>query len=278
MKSIRKIIKITEELCNGCGGCVHGCMEGALAVIYGKAMLVKDSYCDGEGVCLDLCPNGALAIVEREAEDFDEAAALSYMASQGNAALSGQYQYVHTLSDLMKPSARGYRSGTVFMAPRQCKSAPEAQNAFPQALSQTLSQTLGRPLENAIADFSGTIPGHWPLKMRLVPAGAPFFKNADILMAADCAAATSAAFHSSYAPGKVLLIGCPKLDNSDDYLPKMTEILRKSGPRSCTVLRMELPCCRGFSLVLNEAARLSDSPAPIRHIILSRSGHEIVTA
>ncbi len=138
-----------------------------------------------------------------------------------------------------------------------------------------MPQPSGGCAMRSAADFGEAVPMHWPIKIRLLPAASPFLKGADILMAADCAAAASVSFHSCYVPGKVLLLGCPKIDNADDYLPKLSEIFKKSGIRSCTVLRMDVPCCRGFSLAVDEAARLSFSRVPVQHIILSRSGREI---
>ncbi len=285
MKSIRKIIEIDEELCNGCGQCIPGCMEGAIAIIDGKAKLVKDSYCDGLGACLGHCPTGALTIIEREADGFDEAAALAYMAAQNNNAPSNHH--IQAQVNGAKPLGYGGCPGAAIMGLRGDKSSQSTQpdglkpfgmSGASAANAFSLGSTGAHGAHGAHGSL-GTGPSHWPLKMRLVPVNAPFLQGADILVAADCAAAASPAFHSKYAPGKVLLIGCPKFDNTDDYLPKLTEMFKKSGIKSCTVLRMEVPCCRGFSLVVDEAARLSaklpGSQVPVKHIILSRTGEEL---
>lgn len=270
MKSIRKIIEIDAELCNGCGQCIPGCMEGAIAIIDGKARLVKDSYCDGLGACLGHCPTGALAIVEREADDFDEAAAMVYVASQGKDIPHGHHLR-QAWANGIKTAGPGGCPGAAITDLRQCPS--NQANPANRADQHSDRQTFGSAPAN-FAAAPNRASATWPLKIRLAPAGAPFFKDADILVAADCAAAASPAFHSKYAPGKVLLIGCPKFDNTDDYLPKLAEIFSKAGLRSCTVLRMGVPCCRGLSMVVDEAARLSGSRVPVRHIILSRGGEE----
>lgn len=279
MKSIRKIIEIDEELCNGCGQCIPGCMEGAIAIIDGKAKLIRDSYCDGLGACLGHCPTGALTIVEREADGFDEAAALAYMAAQSNNAPSNHHIQEQVNGE--KLSGHGGCPGAAIMDQRGNKPSQNTQPTGPKPFRMS-GESAASALSTGSTDAPGspgTGPSHWPLKMRLVPANAPFLQGADILVAADCAAAASPAFHSKYAPGKVLLIGCPKFDNTDDYLPKLTEMFKKSGIKSCTVLRMEVPCCRGFSLVVDKAAKLSGKlhagQVPVKHVILSRTGEEL---
>lgn len=266
MRFFRKIIEIDEKLCDGCGQCIPKCTGGAIAIIDGKARLVRDSYCDGLGACTGCCPTGALKIIEREADGFDEAASLAYMAASGKSQPSSQN--TQTRANKERAGYVGCPISTLMNIRQYDEVQAEAQPAEHQsARSAAQHSTANIPTD------SGSM--HWPLKMRIVPSDAPFLQGADILVSADCAAAASPALHNKYTPGKILLIGCPKFDNTDDYLPKLTEIFKKSKIKSCTVLRMEAPCCRGFSLAVDEAAKLSGGRVPTTHIVLSRAGEEI---
>ncbi|MFV0423308.1 ATP-binding protein [Oleidesulfovibrio sp.] len=260
MKRIRKIIEIDEERCNGCGLCVPDCAEGAIAIIDGKAKLVKDSYCDGLGACLGACPQDALHIVEREADDFDEDAAMEYVRKR-DAGLLPDNPPVHD------------SSSAPHNAPHAA-SAQQAKGGCPGSMIRSFKDTpaAGPALAQAAGPVSG--PGHWPLKIRLVPPTAPFLKGAEVLVAADCAAAASPIFHSHFAAGKVVLIGCPKFDDTNAYAQKLADILSTSGIAGMTVLRMEVPCCRGLSDAVNTAARLSGSNIQIKEIIMSCQGQE----
>lgn len=174
---IRRIIKINEELCNGCGACAAACHEDAIGMADGKARLLKDDYCDGLGDCLPTCPTGAITFEEREAAAYDEAAVKARMGSQ-------------------------------------------------------LSQ--------------------WPVQIKLVPVQAPYFKDARLLVAADCTAFAYGNFHNDFIAGRVTLIGCPKLDMVD-YAEKLTEIIRLNDIKDVTIIRMEVPCCGGLEMAVKNA-------------------------
>ena len=208
MKIMRKIIEIDEELCDGCGQCVPSCAEGALVVVDGKARVVRDMFCDGLGACLGECPTGALKIIEREAEDFDEEAAMAHVAAtQGGASASGGC-----------PGA-----GTATFAP---------------VGSAGTSSTAGR-------ESSPSQLGHWPVQIKLCPPDAPFLRGAHLVIAADCSAVAHPDFHRDFVAGNVVLMGCPKFDG--DYTPRLTELFRRSGVAQVTVVRMEVPCCTGLA-------------------------------
>ena len=235
MKIMRNILEINEELCNGCGHCILGCMEGAIAIIDGKAKIVKDSYCDGLGACLGHCPTGALKIIQREAEDFDEAAAMAHVAKLKQ----GQSGGCASLGVMDK----GHHSKDGASHAHGLKHPPRSH-----------------------------APRNWPLKIRLVPITAPFFQDADVIVAADCAAATAPYFQGKYVQDKVLLIGCPKLDNTEEYLEKLTAIFKNPSIKSCTVLRMEVPCCKGLASVVVEALKRAGSKLEAEHLVLDRTG------
>jgi NAD-dependent dihydropyrimidine dehydrogenase PreA subunit len=230
----RNIVKIDEELCDGCGLCVPSCAEGALQIIDGKARLVGDNLCDGLGACLGECPQGAITIEEREAEEFDEVAVHEHLKKQE------------------EPELPCGCPGSAMRA-IACEEEPSVQTG---------------PVKSELT--------HWPVQLMLVPAGAPFLKNADILIAADCVPFKVPDFHSKYLKGKALLVGCPKLDNLDFYRQKFKEIFAVARPSSITVLRMEVPCCGGIVHAVLEARDHSAPGLPVTvHTIGIREGDVI---
>lgn len=201
---VRKIIKIKEELCNGCGACATACHEGAIDMINGKARLVRENYCDGLGDCLPACPTGAITFEEREAPAYDEAAVLRTKAEK----------------EQRKPMSR---------------------------------------LTN------------WPVQIKLAPVCAPYFDEADLLVAADCTAYAYENFHNEFIQNCVALIGCPKLD-AVDYAEKLTDILTENNIRSVTVARMQVPCCGGIELAVKRAMQYSGKKLPWRVVTISADG------
>jgi NAD-dependent dihydropyrimidine dehydrogenase PreA subunit len=231
----RKIVKIDEELCDGCGVCVPSCAEGALQIIDGKARLVGDNLCDGLGACLGECPQDAIIIEEREADEFDEAAVHEHLKKQEE--------------------------------PQQ----PELPCGCPGSALRTIACE-----EEPASVQTGPVKSeltHWPVQLMLIPPTAPFLKDADILIAADCVPFKVPDFHSRYLKGKSLLVGCPKLDNLDIYRQKLKEIFAVARPRSITVLRMEVPCCGGIVHATLEARDQSAPHLPVSvHTIGIREG------
>jgi NAD-dependent dihydropyrimidine dehydrogenase PreA subunit len=239
MSAMRKIVLIDEDKCNGCGECVPACHEGALQVIDGVARLVKEIYCDGLGDCLGTCPQDAITIDEREADEFDAAAVEEHLRSGQGA-----------------PAAAGCPSG-----------------GCPGSGVRTM-----RP-SGATVEAGGDVPpsklGTWPLQLKLVPPFAPFLKNADILVCADCVAFAVPDFHERYVAGRAVLIGCPKLDDLAYYRQKLESIFAESTPQSITVLRMEVPCCAGIAHAAVEARNAAAPDTPIEvHVIGVQGGIE----
>ena len=235
-KTSRKIVKINEDLCNGCGACIISCAEGALKIIDGKAKLVSEKYCDGLGNCLN-CPQGAITIEEREAEDFDEAAVEKHLESK----------------EVEAKSAGGCPSAAV----KQFENL--AGIACPAAIiTEAMSKSR---------------LGHWPVQLTLVPPTAPFLKDADLVLAADCVPFTYAGFHRDFLGENVaLLVACPKLDNFQAHQEKLNAILKQSGIKSLTVLHMEVPCCSGLVHMAKQAILASGNVVPFKDITISIRG------
>jgi len=251
--AIRKIIRIDEEKCDGCGECVTACAEGAIALIDGKAKLVSETYCDGLGACLGDCPQGAISIEEREAAEFDETAVAEHLTGMKTEPASPL------------PSAHGSR---------------HAHGGCPGAALQTLQR---RPAQNSsMAWNTGTSAqsqlGQWPVQLMLVPPHVPFLKGADILICADCVPFAVPDFHQRYLAGRAVLVGCPKLDDLQHYYEKLQEIFATAKPRRITVLRMEVPCCGGIGQAAVQARNLTMRNIPLEiHTIGIRGEVQIET-
>ncbi len=244
MKVLRKIIEIDEEKCDGCGNCVPSCAEGAIEIVDGKAKVIADKYCDGLGACLGECPQDALHIVEREADEFDEEAVEALLKSQA-AEKAGEKK-------APAPKASGCPSASL-------KTFPTA-GPGPFAGGKTI--TPGGP----------SALGHWPVQIRLVPAGAPFLKDADLLIAADCVPVAYPSFHKDLLKGKAVMIGCPKFDDAEGYVEKLADVFARSGIKSITSVIMEVPCCAGLPMIIKKALEKSGADIPLEEVVVSARG------
>lgn len=231
---IRKIIKIDEERCNGCGLCAEACHEGAIGMVGGKAKLLRDDYCDGLGDCLPACPTGAISFEEREAAAYDEEA---------------------VMQNKIKNQAQSIPCGCPGIQSKQIKrdSGSVVANEVP-AMESQLSQ--------------------WPVQIKLVPINAPYFENANLLIAADCTAYAYGDFHNKFIKNRITLIGCPKLDEGD-YSEKLTAIIRNNNIKSVTVVRMQVPCCGGIENAVKTALQNSGKFLPWQVVTISNDGRII---
>ena len=254
---IRKMVKIDEEKCNGCGDCVPSCAEGAIQIIDGKARLLADNLCDGLGACLGDCPVGAITIEEREAEEFDEAAVDEHLKEIGREPLPH-----HDATEA--PAAGGCPSAAVksFAAP--------AGGGCPSARMMNFSET---PAEEA-AEVSSRPSrlAQWPVQLHLVPPTAPFFQGADVVLAADCAPFAYADFQEDLLKGKALAIACPKLDDTSPYVDKLTAMITQSNIKSLTVVHMEVPCCNGLISMARQALANSGRDIPFETVCIGIRG------
>ena len=230
----RRIIEIDENKCNGCGACAAACHEGAIAMVDGKAKLMRDDYCDGLGDCLPACPTGAITFVEREAAAYDE-----------QAVMENKQRKMRKEGMTLPCGCPGSQSRNI-----QRQEAPAVETPQAQQTSR-LSQ--------------------WPVQIKLAPVHAPYFEGAKLLIAADCTAYAYANFHQEFMRGKVTLIGCPKLD-AVDYSEKLTEILRSNDIQSVTILRMEVPCCGGLEMAAKKALQASGKFIPWQVVTISIDG------
>ncbi|MCF8125975.1 MAG: 4Fe-4S binding protein [Desulfotignum sp.] len=244
MKVMRKIIEIDDEKCDGCGNCVPSCAEGAIQIVEGKARVIADRYCDGLGACLGECPQGALNIVEREAEEFDEAAVLQLLEKQAKA----------EEPDAGEPA--------------------RISGGCPSTVVKSFSTSLCDCANQAKTQKSGgpSALGHWPVQIRLVPAGAPFLKNADLVIAADCVPVAYPSFHKDFLAGRAVMIGCPKFDDAQGYVDKLTRVFKESGIKSITSVIMEVPCCAGLPAIVKKALENSGMEIPFSQVIVSARG------
>ena len=230
----RRIIEIDENKCNGCGACADACHEGAIAMVAGKAKLMRDDYCDGLGDCLPACPTGAITFVEREAAAYDE-----------KAVMENKQRKMREQGMTLPCGCPGSQSRNI-----QRQDAPAVETPQAQQTSR-LSQ--------------------WPVQIKLVPVNAPYFDGARLLIAADCTAYAYAAFHERFIRGHITLVGCPKLD-SIDYSEKLTAIIRENNIKSVTVVRMEVPCCGGLEAAAKTALRESGKFIPWQVVTVTVDG------
>jgi len=266
MKILRKIIKIDEELCNGCGLCVPDCAEGSLQIIDGKARLVADNLCDGLGACLGSCPTGALQIIEREAEDFNEEAVHTFLADKKKA---GTIQA--TAPTAVKPSGCPSARLQSFTPPTACQTANKPSLAV---AAPAIPGSHG--IRPSLAVTGGTSAlSHWPVQIRLVPPSAPFLQNADLLVAADCTAVSAPNFQTDFLTGKVVMMGCPKFDDAKSYVQRFAEIIATCKLNSLTILIMEVPCCSSMVGIIRQAIEQAGKTVPVEQITLSTRGEVI---
>ncbi|GMQ79760.1 MAG: 4Fe-4S dicluster domain-containing protein [Thermodesulfobacteriota bacterium] len=242
MKTLRKIIEIDEELCDGCGQCVPSCAEGALEIVDGKAQIIADKLCDGLGACLGECPTGALKVIERKADEFDEEAVEEHLEEK---------------------------------AKETAKVKQQMPCGCPSTHIQTFVPIESHPkaqIPSAIGTDSKSALSHWPVQIRLIPPQAPFLKEANLLVLAYCVAVAYANLHKDFMNGKVVMMGCPKFDGADEYIEKFADLFKTAGIKSITTVYMEVPCCSGLPMIVKKGLEASGQTIPMNDVIVSTRG------
>ena len=269
----RNIIKIDEEKCDGCGNCIPNCPEGALQIIDGKARLVSDLFCDGLGACIGECPNGAITIEEREADAYSENRVMDQIVLGGPNVVKAHLRHLleHNEHNLYKEAIE-YLQDHEIIVPEMDDLKPErqCQGTCPGSMAKDLSI---REAPTAEAGEASSELLNWPIQMHLVSPMAPYFKGADILLAADCVSYSVANFHSRFLKGKTLLIACPKLDtNKEIYIEKLRALVDVAKINTITLMKMEVPCCSGLMSLLKQAMVQATRKVPVKEITIGIKG------
>jgi len=232
--ALRNIVKIDEQKCNGCGLCAKACAEGAIKIIDGKAKLISEVYCDGLGACIGHCPQDAITIEKRQAAEFDEEATKKHLAKE---------------KDKQKQPA--------FVCP----------GMMAETLKEKSDNTPG-----SSADVQSQL-SHWPVQLKLVSPHAPYLANADLLLVADCVPFAMGDFHNKFLKNHSIVIGCPKLDDSQFYIEKLSEILKANKLNSLTVIHMIVPCCFGLTQIAGQAIENSGTKLSFEDVTIDLQGN-----
>ncbi|KAB0671723.1 4Fe-4S ferredoxin [Oryzomonas sagensis] len=244
---LRKIVKIDQDKCDGCGLCVPSCAEGAIKIVGGKAVLSAENLCDGLGACLGECPRGAITVEEREADEFDEAAVERHLVAEG------------------KPVPGHHHA-----AP-----APAQHHHHGGGCPGSRAMSFARPQAAAASEPTGSRQSQlaqWPVQLHLVSTSAPYFQGADLLITADCVPVAYAGYHEDFLKGRAVVMGCPKLDDNQFYQQKLTELFIRSDIKSVTVLKMEVPCCGGIAAAARQAVAASGKQIPYNEVTIGIQG------
>jgi ferredoxin len=270
MKTVREIITIDEEKCDGCGNCVPACVEGALQVIDGKARLVKESYCDGLGACLGDCPQGALTVTKLEVDSYDEGGVLDYLEQKSPELVERHVEHLraHGIASSYAPPAAQSQRTPVAMCPSIQVSA-WSEPALGEAATRAASGA------SAASSASGGEPRvrselrQWPVQLTLLPISAPFLQGADLTLIADCVPFANPNMHADFMRGSAIAVGCPKLDDAPTHIEKLTQILVNNDIRKLKVAYMEVPCCRGLVFIAQHALKASGKELPFEIVMVS---------
>jgi ferredoxin len=274
----RQIIKIDEDLCNGCGLCISGCHEGALQLVDGKARLISELFCDGLGACIGDCPEGAITIEEREAEPYDEIQVIDRMIEKGEATIKAHLKHLHDYNEhvylkqgIDRLKEKGVEINPDFLKPVQDKvHIHHGGGGCPGSMARSFA-----PAEQS-ADDIGDAPSQlrqWPVQLHLINPNAQMFEGKDLLLAADCVPFTMNNFHGKMLSRKMLAIACPKLDTGMDvYVEKLTVLIDERKINTIRVAIMEVPCCQGLLQMAKTALSKASRKIPIKKIVISLEG------
>lgn len=269
----RKIITIDQKKCNGCGECIPNCPEGAIQLIDGKARLISDIFCDGLGACLGHCPQGAISVEEREAEPYDERRVMKNIVKQGKNTIIAHLQHLkeHGETDYLNEALDYLQEHDIEV---EFNTKTETDTFQPQGCPGSQSITIKQEdTSRHNPQFQPSELRQWPVQMHLISPDANYFKQSDLLLAADCVAVSIGDFHQRFLSGKTLAIACPKLDsNKDVYLQKLIKLIDEAKINTITVVTMQVPCCTGLLLLAKKAVEGATRKIPVKHIMVSIKG------
>jgi Pyruvate/2-oxoacid:ferredoxin oxidoreductase delta subunit len=275
MKITRKIVNIDTEKCNGCGECVSACAEGAIELAGGKARLVAEHYCDGLAACLGECPQGAITMIEREAEDFDPEAVEKHLAHTTN----HKFQITNLKSDQDIKNIKSQivnRKSEYNTNNLQSSGEATLPCGCPSTQLQMFQAPCGCSDEPTTGIRQASALTHWPVQIKLVPPTATFLKNADLLIASDCVPVAYPNFHEDFLKGRVVLMGCPKFDDIDEYIKKFADIFRIAKIKSVTIAIMEVPCCSKMPLIVQKGMELAGQSISTEVVVVNARGGIVV--
>ena len=280
----RKIIQIDEDKCNGCGLCIPNCHEGAMQLIDGKARLISDLFCDGLGACIGHCPEGAIEIIEREAEPYDERRVMEILVPKGRNTILAHLEHLrdHNEQEFLQQAINYLKEHKIMMSPEKTENHSHGECGCPGSMARDFNT-------NDVKSDPGVFPSvtagnapplviaselrQWPVQLHLLNPQASYFKNADVLLAADCAAFAMGNFHARFMKGKSIAIACPKLDsNKESYVQKLTSMISDTKINSLTVVMMEVPCCGGLLQMAQAARAGAGRNIPVKQVIVSLQG------
>ncbi len=270
----RDIIRINEEKCTGCGSCITGCPEGALQVIDEKARLISDLFCDGLGACIGDCPEGAIEVEKREAEPYDEYKVMENIVKAGPNVIKAhlQHLYDHGQEDILNQAVNFLKEKNIEIP--NYKEEKPLPCVCPGSMMKDLSEN--KPESSNEPQILSAELKNWPVQLQLLNPSAPYLKNADLLISADCAPFAYANFHQRFLKDKVLIILCPKLDKTiDQYVDKLAEIFKKQDIKSISIVHMEVPCCSGIEIIVKRALEKAQKNIIIKDYTISINGEII---
>lgn len=283
---IREIVKIDEELCNGCGDCVPNCHEGALQIIDGKARLISELMCDGLGACIGHCPQGAITIEKREADEYDEEVVIAQMIKSGKATVFAHLKHLkeHGETGFLNEALTYIRANRDIM-PFKISEVHELLHGEKKDKQETAGAGCGcagsAPQSFNVAGLkmaapAGEVPSQltqWPVQLHLINPTASYFHGADLLVAADCAGFAYGNFHNDFIKGRKMIIACPKLDQGKDiYIQKLVKLIDESRVNTITTVIMEVPCCGGLSQMVQMATQMASRKVPVKEVVISIKG------
>jgi NAD-dependent dihydropyrimidine dehydrogenase PreA subunit len=269
----RKIINIDADKCTGCGLCVPDCPEGALQIIDGKARLISDLFCDGLGACIKTCPEDAIFIEDREAEPYDEITVMGNIVKHGENTVKAHLKHLKDHGEeKFLGQALGYLKDNKINIPDYEEKATLACGCPGSAAQDLRLKKHNAPQDDGPVNAKTEL-AQWPVQLKLLNPNAPYFDNADILVAADCVPFAYGNFHAKFLKGKIVIMFCPKLDQDiDGYIEKLALIIKNHTVKSITIARMEVPCCGGVNHVVEQALEKSGKNIFVREYVVSTGG------